>query len=72
MPIVLATYPLSRRRAGRESKIFSSCFLWSRFSSVLVQGATIPAVSRLLGVAAPFEKPFRYSHRIQPDDESGE
>jgi len=64
VPIVLATYPLI---AGvSEAKTIFNLVFFVVFISVLLQGATIPAVSRWLNVAAPLGKRFRYPIEYTP------
>jgi cell volume regulation protein A len=64
VPIVVATYPLI---AGASSALtlFDLVF-FVVFISVLLQGTTIPAVSRWLNVAAPIVKTFRYPIEFNP------
>jgi cell volume regulation protein A len=64
VPIVVATYPLI---AGIPAAggIFNLVF-FVVFISVLLQGTTIPAVSRWLGVAAPLAKTFNYPIEYNP------
>lgn len=64
VPIVLATYPLIAGASGARM-IFDLVF-FVVFISVLLQGTTIPVVSRWLGVAAPLGKPFRYPIEYNP------
>jgi cell volume regulation protein A len=64
VPIVLATYPLIAGEPGART-IFNLVF-FVVFISVLLQGATIPAVSRWLNVAAPLGKRFRYPIEYTP------
>jgi cell volume regulation protein A len=64
VPIVLATYPLIAGAPGAKT-IFNLVF-FVVFISVLLQGATIPAVSRWLHVAAPLGKRFRYPIEYTP------
>jgi cell volume regulation protein A len=70
VPIVLATYPLIAGAPGART-IFNLVF-FVVFISVLLQGATIPAVSRWLNVAAPLSKRFRYpiEYTPTPDDKT--
>jgi cell volume regulation protein A len=51
VPIILATFPLVERLPQSEV-VFNTVFFIT-ITSVLVQGTTIPAAARLLGVAAP-------------------
>lgn len=64
VPIVLATYPLIAGIPGART-IFNLVF-FVVFISVLLQGATIPAVSRWLNVAAPLNRRFRYPIEYNP------
>jgi cell volume regulation protein A len=64
VPIVLATYPLIAGTSGART-IFNLVF-FVVFISVLLQGATIPTVSRWLGVAAPLSRQFRYPIEYNP------
>jgi cell volume regulation protein A len=64
VPIVLATYPLIAGASGART-IFNLVF-FVVFISVLLQGTTIPAVSRWLNVAAPLGKRFRYPIEYTP------
>jgi potassium/hydrogen antiporter len=64
VPIVLATYPLIAGTAGARS-IFNLVF-FVVFISVLLQGATIPAVSRWLQVTAPLSPQFKYPLEYHP------
>jgi cell volume regulation protein A len=64
VPIVLATYPLIAGAPGART-IFNLVF-FVVFISVLLQGATIPLVSRWLGVSAPLGRPFRYPIEYNP------
>ena len=64
VPIVLATYPLIAGASGARS-IFNIVF-FVVFVSVLLQGATIPIVSRWLNVTAPLSPQFRYPIEYQP------
>ena len=64
VPIVVATYPLI---AGvPEAKTIFNLVFFVVFISVLLQGTTIPGVSRWLQVAAPLVKPFRYPIEYNP------
>lgn len=58
-PIILATFPVVAGLANAET-IFSVVFLVV-FLSVLVQGTTIPAAARGLGLAVPVEADETYS-----------
>ena len=64
VPIVLATYPLIAGTSGAGT-IFNLVF-FVVLTSVVVQGTTIPTVSRWLGVADPMAKPFRYPIEFNP------
>jgi potassium/hydrogen antiporter len=64
VPIVVATYPLIAG-ASDAKRIFDLVF-FVVFLSVLLQGATIPVVSRWLRVAAPLVKTFRYPIEFNP------
>ena len=64
VPIVLATYPLIAGVSGART-IFNLVF-FVVFISVLLQGATIPSVSRWLKVAAPLSRRFRYPIEYNP------
>jgi cell volume regulation protein A len=64
VPIVVATYPLI---AGvPEAKTIFNLVFFVVFISVLLQGTTIPRVSRWLQVASPLVKPFRYPIEYNP------
>lgn len=64
VPIVVATYPLI---AGvSEAKTIFNLVFFVVFISVLLQGTTIPQVSRWLHVASPLVKPFRYPIEYNP------
>jgi cell volume regulation protein A len=64
VPIVLATYPLL---AGiPEARLIFNLVFFVVFSSVLLQGAAIPAISRLLGLAGPLQKRFRFPIEYNP------
>jgi cell volume regulation protein A len=64
VPIVVATYPLI---AGvPEAKTIFNLVFFVVFISVLLQGTTIPRVSRWLRVASPLVKPFRYPIEYNP------
>jgi cell volume regulation protein A len=64
VPIVVATYPLIAGAPGART-IFNLVF-FVVFISVLLQGATIPAVSRWLNVSAPLSRRFRYPIEYTP------
>ena len=64
VPIVVATYPLI---AGvPEAKTLFNLVFFVVFISVLLQGTSIPRVSRWLQLAAPLVKPFRYPIEYNP------
>ena len=64
VPIVVATYPLI---AGvSEARTIFNLVFFVVFISVLLQGATIPIVSRWLDVASPIVKSFRYPIEYNP------
>ena len=58
VPIVVATYPLIAGASGAQT-IFNLVF-FVVFISVLLQGTSVPLVSKWLRVAAPLVTPFRY------------
>jgi cell volume regulation protein A len=64
VPIVVATYPLIAGVPAAQT-IFNLVF-FVVFISVLLQGTTIPRVSRWLQVASPLVKPFRYPIEYNP------
>jgi cell volume regulation protein A len=64
VPIVLATYPLIAGTPGAHV-IFNLVF-FVVLTSVIVQGTTIPIVSRWLQVADPIAAPFRYPIEFTP------
>jgi cell volume regulation protein A len=64
VPIVLATYPLIAGTPGADV-IFNLVF-FVVLTSVIVQGTTIPVVSRWLRVADPIAAPFRYPIEFNP------
>jgi potassium/hydrogen antiporter len=64
VPIVVATYPLLADAPGAKT-IFNLVF-FVVFISVLLQGTTIPIVSKWLRVASPIVKPFRYPIEYNP------
>jgi cell volume regulation protein A len=64
VPIVVATYPLIAR-ASEAQTIFNLVF-FVVFISVLLQGTTIPVVSRWLNVASPLVKRFQYPIEYNP------
>ena len=64
VPIVVATYPLI---AGvPDAKTIFNLVFFVVFISVLLQGTTIPAISRWLGVASPLVTRFRYPIEYNP------
>ena len=64
VPIVVATYPLLAGASGAKT-IFNLVF-FVVFISVLLQGTTIPIVSKWLRVASPLVKPFQYPIEYNP------
>jgi cell volume regulation protein A len=64
VPIVVATYPLIAGVAGART-LFDLVF-FVVFISVLLQGTTIPMVSKWLHVAAPIVKTFQYPIEYNP------
>jgi len=64
VPIVVATYPLIAG-ASSAQRLFDLVF-FVVFISVLLQGTTIPAVSKWLNVAAPIVKTFQYPIEFNP------
>ena len=64
VPIVVATYPLIAGASGAKT-IFDLVF-FVVFISVLLQGTTIPMVSKWLRVASPLVKTFRYPIEYNP------
>ncbi len=64
VPIILATYPFAAR-IPQASLIFNLVFFVA-FSSVLLQGTTIPYVARWLGVNRPFAEKFRFPIEFNP------
>jgi len=64
VPIVVATYPLIAGASGAQT-IFNLVF-FVVFISVLLQGTTIPIVSRWLNVASPLVKSFQYPIEYNP------
>jgi cell volume regulation protein A len=64
VPIVVATYPLIAGVPAAQT-IFNLVF-FVVFISVLLQGTTIPRVSRWLRVASPLVKPFQYPIEYNP------
>jgi potassium/hydrogen antiporter len=64
VPIVVATYPLL---AGvSEAKTIFNLVFFVVFTSVLLQGTTIPLVSKWLRVAAPLASGFQYPIEYNP------
>ncbi len=64
VPIVVATYPLI---AGvSEARTIFNLVFFVVFISVLLQGATIPIVSKWLNVASPIVKSFQYPIEYNP------
>jgi cell volume regulation protein A len=64
VPIVVATYPLLA--GASDAKTLFNLVFFVVFISVLLQGATIPLVSRWLGVTAPLARSFRYPIEYNP------
>src|SRR5476651_878001 len=64
VPIVVATYPLLAGASG--AKMIFNLVFFVVFISVLLQGTTIPIVSKRLRVASPLVKPFRYPIEYNP------
>jgi cell volume regulation protein A len=64
VPIILATYPFVVH-IPRASAIFNLVFFVT-FISVLLQGATIPLVARLLKVDTPLKEKFRFPIEFNP------
>ena len=64
VPIVVATYPLMAG-ASDARPIFNLVF-FVVFISVLLQGTSVPLVSKWLSVAAPLVTPFRYPIEFNP------
>jgi cell volume regulation protein A len=63
-PIILATFPLV---AGLEkAPLFFSIVFFVVVTSVLVQGPTIPWITRLLGVSTPVREQTRYPIELEP------
>ena len=65
VPIVVATYPLIAG-ASSAQRLFNLVF-FVVFISVLLQGTTIPMISRWLKVAAPIVQKFRYPIEYNPE-----
>jgi cell volume regulation protein A len=70
VPIVVATYPLIAGASGARP-IFNLVF-FVVFISVLLQGTSVPLVSKWLGVAGPLVKAFRYPIEYNPTDSRNE
>lgn len=66
VPIVVATYPLIAGAADART-IFNLVF-FVVFISVLLQGTTVPLVSKWLGVTGPLVKAFRFPIEYNPTD----
>jgi potassium/hydrogen antiporter len=66
VPIVVATYPLIAGASGARP-IFNLVF-FVVFISVLLQGTSVPLVSKWLDVAGPLVKAFRYPIEYNPTD----
>jgi cell volume regulation protein A len=66
VPIVVATYPLIAGASDART-IFNLVF-FVVFISVLLQGTSVPLVSKWLGVAGPLVKAFRYPIEYNPTD----
>ena len=64
VPIVVATYPLIA--GASEARTIFNLVFFVVFISVLLQGTSVPLVSRWLGVAGPLVKPFRYPIEYNP------
>jgi cell volume regulation protein A len=64
VPIIVATYPLIA--GASDAKTIFDLVFFVVFISVLLQGTTIPAVSRWLRVAAPLAPRFRYPIEYNP------
>jgi cell volume regulation protein A len=64
VPIVLATYPLIAGTPG--ARVIFNLVFFVVLTSVIVQGTTIPVVSRWLGVTDPMAAPFRYPIEFTP------
>ena len=64
VPIVLATYPLIAGTPG--ARLIFNLVFFVVLTSVIMQGTTIPVVSRWLGVADPIAAPFRYPIEFNP------
>jgi cell volume regulation protein A len=66
VPIVVATYPLIA--GASEARTIFNLVFFVVFISVLLQGTSVPLVSRWLRVAAPLVKAFRYPIEYHPTD----
>src|SRR3984893_2281010 len=64
VPIVVATYPLLA--GASEAKTIFNLVFFVVFTSVLLQGTTIPLVSKWLRVAAPLASSFQYPIEYNP------
>jgi len=64
VPIVVATYPLIA--GASDAKTIFNLVFFVVFISVLLQGATIPIMSKWLRVAAPIVKRFEYPIEYNP------
>jgi cell volume regulation protein A len=64
VPIVVATYPLIAGASGAQT-LFNLVF-FVVFISVLLQGTTIPVVSRWLKVTSPAVRSFHYPIEYNP------
>ena len=66
VPIVVATYPLIA--GASEARTIFNLVFFVVFISVLLQGTSVPLVSRWLRVAGPLVKAFRYPIEYNPTD----
>ena len=66
VPIVVATYPLIA--GASEARTIFNLVFFVVFISVLLQGTSVPLVSRWLRVAGPLVKAFRYPIEYHPTD----
>jgi cell volume regulation protein A len=64
VPIVVATYPLIA--GASEARTIFNLVFFVVFISVLLQGTSVPLVSRWLRVAGPLVKAFRYPIEYHP------
>src|SRR5580693_1146052 len=64
VPIVVATYPLIA--GASEARTIFNLVFFVVFISVLLQGTTIPLVSKWLRVAAPLARSFQYPIEYNP------